>query len=85
MECCDDFQVLRGQSKQVQLKRSLPTGYGYDYGVHVEKHHGYTIIAHSGGIKGVSSDFLVFPDLGLSVVALVNIAGVNVSDYERPF
>lgn len=58
---------------------SLPTGYGYGYGLHTDSHSETPILSHSGGIKGVSADFIVAPEKRLSIVALSNIAGINVA------
>lgn len=73
-------RIVSGDGLEQMTTRhiELPTGLGYGYGLHVDDHHGTRTLAHSGGIKGVSSAILVAPEKGLTVVALVNTAGVPV-------
>jgi len=49
-------------------------GVGYGYGFRVQPdYRGFSLVEHSGGLKGVSSHVLLFPDAGVTAVALCNV------------
>ncbi|WP_372785828.1 serine hydrolase [Phenylobacterium sp.] len=47
-------------------------GFGYGYGQFISKVNGRRMWAHAGGINGFSTDLVLFPDQGLSLVILSN-------------
>lgn len=46
--------------------------YGYGIGFGVAKRDGYTVVTHSGGMAGVSTRLVLFPDEQLALVTLSN-------------
>lgn len=52
---------------------------GYASGLFVGTHKGHRIVSHSGGWRGFRSQFVRFPELGLSVICLGNIGTFDAS------
>jgi len=50
----------------------IEDGYGIGFGVY--RRHGYRVVGHSGGMAGVDTRMLLFPDEDLAVVVLINTA-----------
>lgn len=47
-------------------------GFGYGYGQFISKVNGRRMWAHAGGINGFSTDLVLFPDQGVSLIILSN-------------
>ncbi len=58
---------------------TLPFDYGL--GWFLDTYRGHRLVQHSGATPGFSSVFYRFPDDGLSVVVLTNIAGTNIDHW----
>ena len=74
-----DIQVLSKESVEQMTTPfiELVPGSYYGYGLMITPDFfGYKLVEHSGGIKGVSSQMSIIPELGLTGVALANLAGV---------
>lgn len=54
------------------VKGALTPDDGYGVGFFVAQEHGYRIVSHGGGMAGVSTQMLIFPDQKLAVLALSN-------------
>lgn len=55
---------------------SLPNGGDYGYGIEINSIGEYTRFGHGGSIKGVSSNFQVIQEKGISASILINMAEV---------
>ncbi|WP_313891075.1 serine hydrolase domain-containing protein [Psychrobacillus sp.] len=74
-----DVQVLTNESVEQMMTPfiELVPGSYYGYGLMITPDFfGYKLVEHSGGKKGVSSQMSIIPELGLTGVALANLAGV---------
>jgi CubicO group peptidase (beta-lactamase class C family) len=47
----------------------------YGYGLIISQYHDEKILGHGGSLKGISSQWFMIPETGLSAVILVNLAG----------
>ncbi|WP_313891074.1 serine hydrolase domain-containing protein [Psychrobacillus sp.] len=73
-----DIQVLTNESVEQMMTPfiELVPGSYYGYGLMITPDFfGYKLVEHSGGIKGVSSQMSIIPELGLTGIALANLAG----------
>lgn len=72
----DGKQVLSTEAIRVMTSPQVitPNDIKYGYGLTVGEQFGERVLGHGGGIKGVSSYFLVVPERKLSIVVLINIA-----------
>lgn len=57
-------------------KINLPNGGGYGYGIEIDDFQGINHYGHGGSIKGVSSNFQVISEKGITASILFNIADV---------
>jgi CubicO group peptidase (beta-lactamase class C family) len=55
---------------------TLPNGGSYGFGIEINSIGHYTKFGHGGSIKGVSSNFQVVPEKGISACLLINMADV---------
>ncbi|MFD1414453.1 serine hydrolase domain-containing protein [Oceanobacillus jeddahense] len=62
--------------KMISPAFSLPNGGDYGYGIEINSIGEYTRFGHGGGIKGVSSNFQVIREKGISASILINMADV---------
>ncbi len=71
-------RIVRASSVRRMLTPhvAIEPGVGYGYGITVvPDFHGTKLVAHSGGLKGISSMFAVLPEKGITGVALSNADG----------
>ncbi|MBL8270003.1 serine hydrolase domain-containing protein [Steroidobacter sp.] len=54
------------------VKGALTADDGYGVGFFVAREHGYRVVSHGGGMAGVSTQMLIFPDEKLALLALSN-------------
>ncbi len=55
---------------------SLPNGGDYGYGIEINSIGEHTRFGHGGSVKGVSSNFQVIGEKGISASILINMADV---------
>lgn len=69
-------QILSPDSIEVMTKAQVrtPNEAAYAYGLTTGNVYGERYFGHGGGIKGVSSYFLVLPEKRMAVLVLINIA-----------
>lgn len=72
-------QIVAPSSLKKMLRPTIQVGFGsfYGYGIEVlPDYYGNLVVGHDGGLKGVSSEFLVVPRKGITGVVLANVEGV---------
>lgn len=69
-------EILSASSiaEMTRVQARTPNEVNYGYGLTIGEAYGRKLFGHGGGIKGVSSYFLVLPEEGLAIVVLINIA-----------
>ena len=80
----DGERVVEARSIQAMTRPHVPIepGLYYGYGVSVRPdYHGTVLVTHSGGLKGVSSQFAVAMRKGVAGVALSNADGAPVAPW----
>ena len=66
----------RSVKKILSQHVSIVPGHSYGYGMSIhDDFYGHMLYEHGGGAKGVSSEVALIPELGLTAVALSNLAG----------
>ncbi len=53
------------------------TATGYGFGMNIGSRHGYRMLSHSGADSGFRSQFIRFPDIGITVLVLCNDWALN--------
>lgn len=61
------------------IKTDLVRSYGYGLGVQ-SFHEKYTLIQHTGGLKGITSVMFIIPEAGLTGVVLTNVDDAPISN-----
>ncbi|HSW10999.1 MAG TPA: serine hydrolase domain-containing protein [Bacillota bacterium] len=72
-------QVLTGDSVRQMVTPYMDSGMGGDYGYGLMltvNYHGFSLVEHGGGIKGVSAYVTSVPEAGITGAALANLGGV---------
>jgi CubicO group peptidase (beta-lactamase class C family) len=70
-----------GVARMTAPHQPIPTGGGYGYGFRIaEAPRGHKVVEHSGGNKGVATHVVLLPEVGLSAVALTNLANAPAKD-----
>lgn len=70
-----------GVARMTAPHQPIPTGGHYGYGFRIaEAPGGHKVVEHSGGNKGVATHVVLLPDVGLSAVALTNLANAPADD-----
>jgi CubicO group peptidase (beta-lactamase class C family) len=72
-------QIVAASSLRKMLRPTIQIRPGTFYGYGIEVHpdyHGNLVVGHDGGLKGVSSEFLVLPRKGIGGAVLANVEGV---------
>src|SRR5699024_9601514 len=65
-------------AEMTTLKISEPNGASYGYGIGMDVYQNIAHFGHGGSIKGVSSNFQVIKEQGITASVLVNMADVSV-------
>lgn len=66
--------MQRREMHRPRIWRDAETGYALGWGV-APDFRGEPVLAHSGGITGVSSHAILLPELDAGVIALLNVSG----------
>jgi CubicO group peptidase (beta-lactamase class C family) len=72
-------RIVSPESLATMLRPAIEIhpGLSYGYGIALRPdYHGHRLAFHSGGLKGVSSEFAVLPDAGVGGAVLANADGV---------
>jgi len=91
-----DVRVISEESASqmtaAHIKTDLVRSYGYGLGTQ-SFHEKYTLIQHTGGLKGITSVMFIIPEAGLTGVVLTNVDDAPISNlvlgllnslFERP-
>lgn len=70
----DQKAILTDASLDEMHRRTTDRGAGFGYGLgfEVSQVHGYRMVHHSGGMDGVATNLMLFPDQRLGIVVLQN-------------
>ncbi|MFP3392763.1 serine hydrolase domain-containing protein [Brevibacillus sp. SIMBA_040] len=72
-------EVSASQMTAPHIKTDLVRSYGYGLGTQ-SFHEKYTLIQHTGGLKGITSVMLIIPEAGLTGVVLTNVDDAPISN-----
>lgn len=69
----------------MQQRTVLPGGHTHEYalGLYVDTYKGVREVDHSGGTAGYTAHLVRYPEQGVSVAVLCNVAGANATGYAK--